>query len=100
MCPSRRRRAFWLRHRSCRPGHDPRRIPALVQDGASEAWFSSVTEPVLDLGEDERWTFGRWMVAGVKVELAHIDDPSTGHLLIETPSATVWTLGSWPCACS
>jgi hypothetical protein len=22
---------------------------------------------------DARWTFGRWMLAGVKVELAHID---------------------------
>ena len=48
-------------------------------------WFSSAQEPVLTFGN---WTFGRWMLAGVKVELAHIDRGAT-DLFIETFTTAV-----------
>lgn len=53
-------------------------------------WYSSQAQPTLTFGDSVRWTFGRWMVAGVKVELAHIADPSVGALFVETVSTTVW----------
>jgi hypothetical protein len=55
-------------------------------------WFSSQTEPVMTfVGDaDSRWTFGRWMLAGVKVELAHIDGGAPPDLLRETSGTAVW----------
>jgi hypothetical protein len=55
-------------------------------------WFSSPTEPVMTfVGDaDSRWTFGRWMLAGVKVELAHIDGGAPAELLRETSGTAVW----------
>jgi hypothetical protein len=54
-------------------------------------WISTVAEPVLQFGDaGERWTFGRWYVEGVKVELAHIDAPAVAALMIEARSPLVW----------
>ncbi len=40
------------------------------------AWISTAAEPTLQFGHaGERWTFGGWIIDGVKVELAHIDRP-------------------------
>ncbi|MFG1627878.1 hypothetical protein [Kribbella sp. NPDC049227] len=55
-------------------------------------WFSSVAEPTLTFDDPggARWTFGRWTLAGFRVELAHIDSPAT-DLLVETPAGAVWS---------
>lgn len=53
-------------------------------------WFSSAAEPVLTFGDTVRWTVGRWMMAGTKVELAHIDHPDASDLLIETFGGLIW----------
>lgn len=57
-----------------------------------DLWFSSLVEPTLSwVGEaDSRWTFGRWMLAGVKVELAHIGGGPPAELLRETSGTAVW----------
>lgn len=40
-----------------------------TSDCASD-WISTTTEPTLALGDaDERWTFGRWIIHGVKVSM-------------------------------
>ncbi|MGW6276389.1 hypothetical protein [Kribbella sp. NPDC055071] len=59
---------------------------------ADPLWFSSLTEPVMTfVGDaDSRWTFGRWMLAGVKVELAHIEGGAPADLLRETSGTAVW----------
>lgn len=54
------------------------------------AWFSSLAEPILTFGDDARWTFGRWMLAGIKVEVVHIDRPDATDLFIEGCSEPVW----------
>lgn len=55
-------------------------------------WFSSLAEPTLTFIDpsDDRWTFGRWTLAGFTVELAHIDSPAPTDLLVETPATAVW----------
>lgn len=54
-------------------------------------WVSTVAEPVRQFGDDGvRWTFGRWYVEGVKVELAHIDAPAVAGLMVETRAPLVW----------
>ncbi len=55
-------------------------------------WFSSLVEPTMTFvaDADARWTFGRWMLAGVKVELAHIDGGAPADLLRETSGTAVW----------
>ena len=54
-------------------------------------WISTVAEPTLHFGHaGERWTFGRWFIDGVKVELAHIDAPAVVGLMIETRAPLVW----------
>ncbi len=54
-------------------------------------WISTAAEPTLHFGHaGERWTFGRWFIDGVKVELAHIDAPAVAGLMIETRAPLVW----------
>ncbi|MGC4940703.1 hypothetical protein [Kribbella sp. DT2] len=54
-------------------------------------WVSTAVEPVLRFEHaGERWTFGKWMIGGVKVELAHIDAPDVAGLMLETRSPLVW----------
>ncbi|GAA1592895.1 hypothetical protein GCM10009804_56700 [Kribbella hippodromi] len=53
--------------------------------------MSTLEEPVMCFGVGgERWTFGRWIVGGTKVELAHIDAPAVDGLMLETRSPLVW----------
>lgn len=59
-------------------------------DGPAD-WISTTAAPVLRFGgTDERWTFGRWIIDGVKVELAHIDAPAVAGLMLETRTPLVW----------
>lgn len=59
-------------------------------DGPAD-WISTTAAPVLRFGgADERWTFGRWIIDGVKVELAHIDAPAVADLMLETRASLVW----------
>lgn len=59
-------------------------------------WFSTAVEPVLRFGtENDRWTFGRWGLAGVVVEAANITVPAAKGLLIETLGEEVWRVRSW-----
>jgi hypothetical protein len=54
-------------------------------------WISTAAEPTRHFGHaGERWTFGRWYIDGVKVELAHIDAPTVAALMIETRAPLVW----------
>jgi hypothetical protein len=54
-------------------------------------WFSTTAEPTLQWGDtNERWTFGLWIIAGIKVELAHIDAPAVADLMVETRGQLVW----------
>ncbi|WP_020577141.1 hypothetical protein [Actinopolymorpha alba] len=64
---------------------DPRHEP-----GDPATWLSTTAEPTLRFGDAQRWTFGRWLVNGVKVELAHIEDPTAADLMIETRGPLVW----------
>lgn len=59
-------------------------------DGPAD-WISTRAAPVLHFGgAEERWTFGRWIIDAVKVELAHIDAPAVAGLLLETRAPLVW----------
>ncbi|GAB3811814.1 hypothetical protein [Kribbella italica] len=63
----------------------------LGEGGDPADWVSTAPEPVLRFGHAmERWTFGKWMVGGVKVELAHIDAPEVAGLMMETRAPLVW----------
>jgi hypothetical protein len=54
-------------------------------------WLSTAAEPTRRFDHaGERWTFGRWFIGGVKVELAHIDAPAVADLMIEARSPLVW----------
>jgi hypothetical protein len=65
--------------------------PELVESGVPAGWISTAAEPTLHFGHaGERWTFGRWFIDGVKVELAHIDAPTVAALMIETRAPLVW----------
>ena len=65
--------------------------PAALQPDDPPDWISTAAEPALHFGDaGERWTFGRWIIDGVKVELAHIDAPAVAHLMIETRAPLVW----------
>lgn len=46
---------------------------------------------MLVFGDQDRWTFGRWLVCDIQVELAHIDRPGVGPLLLETAGDAVWS---------
>ncbi len=72
----------------CRADSSPTADPA--------TWYISLAEPTLMFVDpaDARWTFGRWMLAGVKVELAHIDARPPADLLIETSGTAVWKVRS------
>jgi hypothetical protein len=65
---------------------------ATPEDVARAAKLLPTTgEPTLCFDDSSsRWTLGRWLVDGVKVELVHIDDPATTHLVIETRGLLVW----------
>jgi hypothetical protein len=59
--------------------------------GQRPDWCSTTAEPALRFDRPgERWTFGLWMIGGVKVELAHIDAPAVAGLMIEARSPLVW----------
>lgn len=48
------------------------------QDNVDPSWISTAAAPTLPFGSSqEQWTFGRWIIADTKVELAHIDSPDT-----------------------
>jgi hypothetical protein len=54
-------------------------------------WISTAAEPTRQFSHaGERWTFGRWIIDGVKVELAHIDAPTVAALMIEARAPLVW----------
>jgi hypothetical protein len=62
-----------------------------VEPDEPSVWISTAAEPTLQFGDaGERWTFGRWIIHGVKVELAHIDAPAVAELMIETRASPVW----------
>jgi hypothetical protein len=70
-------------------------LPTDAQEPAESdepaGWISTAAEPTLQFGHaGECWTFGRWIVDGVKVELAHIDAPTVAALMIETRAPLVW----------
>lgn len=63
-------------------------LPSRGGDSPSEAptvWYSSVRQPVLSFTDpaNSEWTFGRWTLDGVKVELAHIARPGGRDLCLE-----------------
>ena len=65
--------------------------PTVRQPDGPPDWISTAAEPALHFGDaGERWTFGRWIIDGVKVELAHIDAPAVAQLMIETRAPLVW----------
>ncbi|TCO34438.1 hypothetical protein EV652_102504 [Kribbella steppae] len=65
--------------------------PELAEPDEPSAWISTAAEPTLQFGDaGERWTFGRWIIDGVKVELAHIDAPAVAGLMIETRAPLAW----------
>ncbi|QNE19192.1 hypothetical protein F1D05_16320 [Kribbella qitaiheensis] len=73
------------------PTPDALDAPERIQSGVPSDWISTAAEPTLQFGHiRERWTFGRWMIDGVKVELAHIDQPAVAALMIETRARLVW----------
>jgi hypothetical protein len=66
-------------------------VPELVESDESSGWISTAAEPTLQFGHTgEQWTFGRWIIDGIKVELAHIDAPTVAALMIETRAPLVW----------
>ena len=66
-------------------------LPTPVECDEQSDWISTAAEPTLQFDHaSERWTFGRWMIDGVKVELAHIDAPAVAALMIETRAPLVW----------
>lgn len=61
-----------------------------------EEWLSTAHQPVLRFGtENDRWTFGRWVLAGMVVEVAHIAASGAEGLLIETLGEQVWRVRTW-----
>ncbi|MEV8376971.1 hypothetical protein AB0P21_29785 [Kribbella sp. NPDC056861] len=63
--------------------------PARPDDPAG--WFSTAAEPSIRFDHaGEHWTFGKWIIDEVKVELAHIDAPAAAALMMETRSTLVW----------
>lgn len=75
-------------------------LPSRGDDSPSEAptvWYSSVRQPVLSFTDaaNSEWTFGRWTLYGVKVELAHITRPGGRDLCLEGGfSRAVWEVRS------
>jgi hypothetical protein len=70
------------------PGPD---VSGPDESGQRPAWFSTTAEPALRFDRPgEQWTFGLWMIGGIKVELAHIDAPAVAGLMIEARSPLVW----------
>ncbi|WP_432947272.1 hypothetical protein ACQPXM_10485 [Kribbella sp. CA-253562] len=66
-------------------------VPSHVESDEPPDWISTAAEPTLHFGHgDERWTFGRWFIDGVKVELAYIDAPAVAALMLEARSPLVW----------
>ncbi|HET6737636.1 MAG TPA: hypothetical protein VFH76_01830, partial [Kribbella sp.] len=65
--------------------------PQSTEPNGPADWISTTVAPVLHFGgADERWRFGRWIIDGVKVELAHIDAPAVAGLMLETRTPLVW----------
>ncbi|GAB2596755.1 nucleotidyltransferase family protein [Kribbella endophytica] len=63
----------------------------LVESQDPADWVSTAAEPALRFEHaGERWTFGKWMIDGVKVELAHIDAPAVAARMMETRALLVW----------
>jgi hypothetical protein len=66
-------------------------VPEVVESDESSGWISTAAEPTLQFGHTgEQWTFGRWIIDGIQVELAHIDAPTVAALMIETRAPLVW----------
>lgn len=60
------------------PTPDPPDAPELDESGVPPDWISTTAEPARHFAHaGEQWTFGRWFIDGVKVELAHIDIDTT-----------------------
>jgi hypothetical protein len=65
--------------------------PLAERSGDPVDWVSTVAEPTLQFDHaGEQWTFGTWMIRGVKVELAHIHAPAAAALMMETRAPLVW----------
>jgi hypothetical protein len=65
--------------------------PELVESDEPSGWISTAAEPTLQFSHTgEQWTFGRWIIDGIKVELAYIDAPAVAALMIETRAPLVW----------
>lgn len=63
----------------------------IPQDPVPE-WFSTTSAPTLSFGgANEEWTFGRWIIEGFRVEIAHIESPGTATLYLETRSPLSWS---------
>ncbi|GAA3583354.1 hypothetical protein [Kribbella ginsengisoli] len=72
------------------PTPDPP-TPVVSGEFVPADWMSTAAEPTRHFEHaGERWTFGRWFVDGVKVELAHIDVPAVAALMVEARSPLVW----------
>jgi hypothetical protein len=66
-------------------------LPTPTARAEPSDWFSTTAEPTRQWGDaNERWTFGLWIIAGIKVELAHIDAPAVANLMVETRGPLVW----------
>jgi hypothetical protein len=66
-------------------------LPTPTARAQPSDWFSTTAEPTRQWSDaNERWTFGLWIIAGIKVELAHIDAPAVANLMVETRSPLVW----------
>jgi hypothetical protein len=66
-------------------------LPTPTARAEPSDWFSTTAEPTRQWGDaNERWTFGLWTIAGIKVELAHIDAPAVANLMVETRSPLAW----------
>lgn len=63
--------------------------PGACGDHDPGTFLSSVELPVLTFADDA-WTFGRWLLHGVRVEVACIIEASAGVRLIETEGSEVW----------
>lgn len=62
-----------------------------VPQEVTPAWISTRSAPTLTLGTpSDQWTFGRWIIDGFRVEVAHIDSPGTATQYLETRSPLSW----------
>ncbi|WP_091530466.1 hypothetical protein [Microlunatus soli] len=66
--------------------------PSVEPQDTTPDWLSSQSAPTLSFGDaGEQWTFGRWIIEGFRVEIAHIESPRTTTLYLETRSTLSWS---------